>query len=46
MTAMKDYHDFYFIRNVLLVVYVSEKFRTNSLKIMNYVRVTILVQQL
>ena len=32
MKAMKDYYDLYFKCNVLLLVYVFENFRNNSLQ--------------
>ena len=36
---MTDYHDLYLKCDVLLLAYFFEKFRNNSLKIMDYVRV-------
>ena len=39
MKTMTDYHDLYLKCDVLLLAYFFEKFRNNSLKIMDYVRV-------
>ena len=41
MKTMKDFHDLYLKCCVLLLVDVFEKFRNNSLKIMDYVQVII-----
>ena len=41
MKTMKDYHDLYLKCCVLLLADVFEKFRNNSLKIMDYVQVII-----
>ena len=41
MKTMKDYYDLYLKFDVLLLTDVFEKFRKNSLKIMDYVQVII-----
>ena len=41
MKTMKDYYDLYLKFDVLLLPDVFEKFRKNSLKIMDYVQVII-----
>ena len=41
MKTMKDYHDLYLKCCILLLADVFEKFRNNSLKIMDYVQVII-----
>ena len=38
---MKDYHDFFLKCDVLLLADVFEKFKNNSLKIMDYLQVII-----
>ena len=41
MKTMKDYHDFFLNNDVLLLTDVFEKYRNNSLRIMDHVQVII-----
>ena len=45
MKTMKSYHNLYLKCDVLLLVHMFEKFRNNTLKIMDYVQVIIWANQ-
>ena len=45
MKTMKDYDDLFLKCDVLLLLDIFEKFRNNSLKIMDYVQVVIWAHQ-
>ena len=45
MKTKKDFHDLYLKRGILFLADIFEKFRNNSLKIMDYVLVMISVLQ-